>query len=200
MVQIRFESGDTETAFDERFAVVCMLGKDNREIGHAEVNGGEAVGKVGAGQANNGVAKQAWVPPVAESNGDSVYVRIAGPEMRRMRCKTVVKKPGTHATSYTRAGVSTSVRVTEMTLMSSSCPNSCAERATSAAEDAVWSNWWTRSNPKRCPSASMASTTPSESRTSLSFCLSLKRMTEISSPGIMPRGNAPSTGIISPLR
>src|SRR5580698_10868428 len=112
MVQIRFESGDTETAFDERFAVVCMLGKDNREIGHAEVDGGEAVGKVGAGQANNGVAKQSWMPPVAESNGDSVYGGwIDGPHVQRMRCKTVAKKPGRHATSYTRAGVSTSVRV-----------------------------------------------------------------------------------------
>src|SRR5260370_1046759 len=66
------------------------------------------------------------------------------------------------------AGSNPAVRLTEMTLMSSSWPKRCAAAATSAALFAQRASSCTRSNPKSRPSASVSSTLPSHSNISLS--------------------------------
>jgi hypothetical protein len=59
VAHIGIEDGKHETAFAKGFAITRVLVKDLVEVRNAEIDGGEAVGEVAAGNANDGAGEQA---------------------------------------------------------------------------------------------------------------------------------------------
>ena len=100
-------------------------------------------------------------------------------------------------TGYTVTGSSAAVRVTEMTVMSSSWPKLCAASAIDSAEPVATAA--VRSKPKSSPDLLRASTTPSVTRVSCSFWASWKWDSGYVVAASIPSGRPLSTRSSLPL-
>jgi hypothetical protein len=62
VAKIGIENGEFKAAFAQRIAITRVLVQDFVEVGNAEIDGGQTVGEIAAGDANDGASEQAQAP------------------------------------------------------------------------------------------------------------------------------------------